>query len=186
VLDEAPGVPGRDRRKRPTQPAIRISRVRVPARCRPLTFENASSIGFTSGTDLRWAAGTTTRSPSPRSARAPSHLCVPRDYISNHLPRTEGERKDLLDIGLEDVGVVLPITATHVPIPSVLILAKSVVTTLTKARMVVVYERQRRVMVFWIAFSDVIIVRRLMREGWVRYRWESRPSRRPCPIDASS
>jgi Transposase DDE domain len=41
-------------------------------------------------------------------------------------------------------------------------------------------ERQGRVMDFWIAFSDVIIiVRRLIREGWVRYRWETRPSRRP-------
>jgi hypothetical protein len=31
-----------------------------------------------------------------------------------------------------------------------------------------------------LAFSDVvIIVRRLIREGWVRYRWEGRPSRRP-------
>jgi hypothetical protein len=30
------------------------------------------------------------------------------------------------------------------------------------------------------AFSDVvIIVRRLIREGWRRYRWEERPSR--CP-----
>jgi hypothetical protein len=33
---------------------------------------------------------------------------------------------------------------------------------------------------FWVAFSDVvIIVRRLIREGWTRYRWEGRPSRRP-------
>ena len=33
---------------------------------------------------------------------------------------------------------------------------------------------------FWVAFSDVvIIVRRLVREGWIRYRWETRPSRRP-------
>jgi hypothetical protein len=31
-----------------------------------------------------------------------------------------------------------------------------------------------------VAFSDVIIVvRRLIREGWMRYRWESRPPRRP-------
>jgi len=30
---------------------------------------------------------------------------------------------------------------------------------------------------FWVAFSDVvIIVRRLVREGWTRYRWEGRPS----------
>jgi transposase len=41
-------------------------------------------------------------------------------------------------------------------------------------------ERRRRVVDFWIALSDVIIiVRRLVREGWTCYRWEGRPSRRP-------
>jgi hypothetical protein len=41
-------------------------------------------------------------------------------------------------------------------------------------------ERTGRVIDFWVAFSDVvIIVRRLIREGWSRYRWEGRPSRRP-------
>jgi hypothetical protein len=41
-------------------------------------------------------------------------------------------------------------------------------------------ERRGRVVDFWVAFSEVvIIVRRLIREGWNRYRWEGRPSRRP-------
>jgi IS5 family transposase len=41
-------------------------------------------------------------------------------------------------------------------------------------------ERRSRVVDFWVAFSEVvIIVRRLIREGWIRYRWEGRPSRRP-------
>ncbi len=41
-------------------------------------------------------------------------------------------------------------------------------------------ERVGRVIDFWVAFSEVvIIVRRLAREGWTRYRWEGRPSRRP-------
>jgi hypothetical protein len=41
-------------------------------------------------------------------------------------------------------------------------------------------ERRGRIIDFWVAFSDVvIIVRRLIREGWRRYRWEGRPSR--CP-----
>jgi hypothetical protein len=36
------------------------------------------------------------------------------------------------------------------------------------------------VFTFWIAFSAVIIiVGRLMREAWTRYRWATRPSRRP-------
>ena len=37
-------------------------------------------------------------------------------------------------------------------------------------------ERRGRVIDFWVAFSEVIIiVRRLIREGWTRYRWEGRP-----------
>jgi transposase len=41
-------------------------------------------------------------------------------------------------------------------------------------------ERRSRVIAFWIAFSNVIIiVGRLIRKAWTRYRWESRPSRRP-------
>jgi hypothetical protein len=41
-------------------------------------------------------------------------------------------------------------------------------------------ERRGRVIDFWGAFSNVIIiVRRLIREAWVHYRWETRPSRRP-------
>ena len=41
-------------------------------------------------------------------------------------------------------------------------------------------ERRGRMVDFWMALSDaVIIVRRLVREGWTRYRWERRPSRRP-------
>jgi transposase len=41
-------------------------------------------------------------------------------------------------------------------------------------------ERRGQVIDFWMTFSEVvIIVRRLIREGWIRYRWEGRPSRRP-------
>jgi hypothetical protein len=41
-------------------------------------------------------------------------------------------------------------------------------------------ERCGRVIDFWVAFSEVVIImRRLIREGWIRYRWEGRPSRRP-------
>jgi len=42
-------------------------------------------------------------------------------------------------------------------------------------------ERVGRVIDFSrVAFSEVVIIlRRLIREGWTRYRWEGRPSRRP-------
>ena len=41
-------------------------------------------------------------------------------------------------------------------------------------------ERKGRVIDFWSAFSNVIIiVGRLLRKAWTHYRWEGRPSRRP-------
>lgn len=41
-------------------------------------------------------------------------------------------------------------------------------------------ERKKLVLDFYVAFANtVIIVRRLVREGWKRYRWEGRPRR--CP-----
>ncbi len=41
-------------------------------------------------------------------------------------------------------------------------------------------ERRAAVVDFWLAFSAVVIVvRRLVREAWTRYRWDGRPARRP-------
>jgi IS5 family transposase len=41
-------------------------------------------------------------------------------------------------------------------------------------------ERRARVIAFWLAVSAVIIiVRRLVREGWTRYRCDDRPTRKP-------
>ena len=41
-------------------------------------------------------------------------------------------------------------------------------------------ERRGRVIDFWVGFSEaVIVVGRLVREGWTRYRLENRPHRRP-------
>ena len=41
-------------------------------------------------------------------------------------------------------------------------------------------ERRERVIDFWIIFATVIIiVGRLIRQAWTRYRWETRPCRKP-------
>lgn len=41
-------------------------------------------------------------------------------------------------------------------------------------------ERREPVIAFWLAFAAVIIiVRRLIRDGWTRYRWDDRPRRKP-------
>jgi transposase len=50
----------------------------------------------------------------------------------------------------------------------------------THKKLVWCTERRGRVIDFWVAFSEVIIiVRRLVRKAWTRYRWETRHSRRP-------
>ena len=52
--------------------------------------------------------------------------------------------------------------------------------TNTHKKLVWCTEREGRVIDFWIAFSNVIIiVGRLIREAWTHYRWEGRPDRRP-------
>jgi transposase len=41
-------------------------------------------------------------------------------------------------------------------------------------------ERRARVVAFWLTLAAVIIiVRRLLRDGWTRYRWNGRPRHRP-------
>jgi hypothetical protein len=47
-------------------------------------------------------------------------------------------------------------------------------------RLVWCTERPAVVVAFWLAFSaTIIIVGRLMREAWTRYRRETRPRRKP-------
>jgi hypothetical protein len=49
-----------------------------------------------------------------------------------------------------------------------------------KKKLVLCTERRGRVIDFWIAFSEiVIIVRRLIRRGWIHYRWEGCPRCQP-------
>jgi transposase len=102
--------------------------------------------------------------------------------VSVHLDRgydSQSTRKRLEDRGLEAVisekGKPAPLQAT-----------KRWVVERTNSwnnahkKLVWCTERRDRVIGFWIAFSEVvIIVRRLIREAWTHYRWEGRPFRRP-------
>ncbi len=47
-------------------------------------------------------------------------------------------------------------------------------------KLVLCTERRARVIDFWVALANaIIIVRRLLRRVWTAYRWDSRPPRRP-------
>ena len=105
------------------------------------------------------------------------------DGASVHLDR--GYDSELTRERLEDRGLLAEIPQKGNPAP--LVATKRWVVQRTsswhnahKKKLAWCTERCGRVIDFWVAFSEVvIIVRRLIREGWIRYRWESRPHRRP-------
>jgi transposase len=104
------------------------------------------------------------------------------DGTSVYLDR--GYDSDLTHRRLEDRGLLAEISQKGKPAP--LQATKRWVVERTSSwhnahkKLVWCTERRGRVIDFWVAFSEVvIIVRRLIREGWSRYRWEGRPSRRP-------
>ncbi len=115
------------------------------------------------------------------------------DAVSQVLGRLPERAKVHLDRGydskatrerLEERGLLAKISKKGEPAP--LVATKRWVIERTNSwhnahkKLVWCTEREGRVLDFWVAFSDVIIiVRRLIREGWIRYRWESRPPRRP-------
>ena len=104
------------------------------------------------------------------------------EQMSVHLDRGYGSRSTREK--LEDRGLLGAISEKGKPAP--LQATKRWVVERTNSwnnahkKLVWCTERRDRVIDFWVAFSEVvIIVRRLIREGWSRYRWEGRPRRRP-------
>ena len=104
------------------------------------------------------------------------------DYISAHLDR--GYDSQTTREKLADRGLLAEISQKGRPDP--LGTTKRWVVERTNAwsnsfkKLVWCTERRGPVIEFWLAFSAVVItVRRLVREGWIRYRWEGRPRRRP-------
>jgi transposase len=104
------------------------------------------------------------------------------ERVSVHLDRgydSEATRKRLGDRGL---GAVISQKGKPAPLQA----TKRWVVERTSSwhnahkKLVWCTERRGRVIDFWVAFSEVvIIVRRLIRRGWTHYRWEGRPCRRP-------
>jgi hypothetical protein len=109
-------------------------------------------------------------------------LGVLPEGTSVHLDR--GYDSDLTRESLEDRGLSWEISKKGKPAPHWATYRWVVERTSSwhnaHKKLVWCTERVGRVIDFWVAFSDVvIIVRRLIREAWSRYRWESRPPRRP-------
>ncbi len=118
----------------------------------------------------------------PTLAHASESVGALPDGASVHLDR--GYDSELTRERLEDRGLLAEIARKGEPAP--LAATKRWVVERTSSwhnahkKLVWCTERCGRVIDFWVAFSEVvIIVRRLIREGWRRYRWEGRPSRQP-------
>jgi IS5 family transposase len=120
-------------------------------------------------------------SPTLNAAKAKAAVELPED-ASVHLDRAYDSRETrrlLEERGL--VGVI-----ANKGVPAALTAGLRWIVERTNSwhnahkKLVWCTEREGRVIDFWIAFSNVVIVvGRLVREGWIRYRWEGRPSRKP-------
>ncbi len=104
------------------------------------------------------------------------------ERVSVHLDR--GYDSELTRERLQERGLLAEISKKGKPAP--LVATKRWIVERTNSwhnahkKLAWCTERQGQVIDFWVAFSEVIIiVRRLIREGWSRYRWETRPPRRP-------
>ena len=80
---------------------------------------------------------------------------------------------------LKDRGLVLMISKKGKPAPLQATKRWGVERTNAHKKLVWCTERRGQVIDFWIAFSNVIIMRRLIREAWTRYLWDTRLCRRP-------
>jgi transposase len=110
-------------------------------------------------------------------------LRLPPEPVNVHLDR--GYDSNVTRRLLEDRGLVGVISEKGRPAPPLGVTKRWVVERTNSwpnahKKLVWCTEREGRVVDFWIAFSNsIIIVGRLVREAWSRYRWKTRSTRRP-------
>ena len=109
-------------------------------------------------------------------------LAFPSEQVRVHLDR--GYDSDLTRERLEGRGLIGVISEKGKPSP--LRATNRWVVERTNSwqnahkKLVWCTERKGRVIDFWLAFSNaIVIVGRLVRKAWIRCRWEGRPRRRP-------
>ena len=109
-------------------------------------------------------------------------LAFPSEQVRVHLDR--GYDSDLTRERLEGRGLIGVISEKGKPSP--LRATNRWVVERTNSwqnahkKLVWCTERKGRVIDFWLAFSNaIVIVGRLVRKAWIRCRWEGRPHRRP-------
>ena len=103
----------------------------------------------------------------------PARVHLDRGYDSE-LTRKRLAERDLIGV-ISEKGKPSPLAATNL-----WVVEKTSSWQNAHKKLAWCTERRGRVIDFWVAFSNVIIiVGRLLRKAWTHYRWEGRPSRRP-------
>ncbi len=134
------------------------------------------------GIPLGTIAAPANRHDSPLLEATLEALVVVEAPMTVHLDRgyDSGSTRTLL----ADRGLAAEIAARGQPSPVTAgrrwVLARTHAWTNAHKKLVWRTERRAAVVAFWLTCSAVIIiVGRLVREGWIRYRWVTRPHRKP-------
>lgn len=140
-----------------------------------------STVVDANGIPLGAVAAPANRNDSPlleKTLQTPEVLGELPERMSAHLDRGYDSKSTRQK--LEVRGLLAEISRKGKPAPVTATKRWPVERTNSHKKLVWCTERVDRVIDFWLAFSGVIIiVRRLIREGWTHYRWEGRPHRRP-------
>lgn len=134
------------------------------------------------GIPLAMIAAPANRHDAPLLAMTLDALAVVDEPMTVHLDRgyDSGVTRSLLAAR----GLAAEIAARGKPAPVTAgqrwVVERTNAWTNAHKKLVWCTERRPAVVTFWLTFSAVlVIVGRLVREGWTRYRWNSRPQRRP-------
>jgi hypothetical protein len=134
------------------------------------------------GIPLGTVAAPANRHDAPLLIPTLEALAVTDDAMTIHLDRGDDSGVTLQRLAVRGLGAEIARRGFPAPITAGLRWGVERTTAWSNAHKTLVWCTERRAVViaFWIAFSAVlIIVRRLVREGWRRYRWDGRPPRRP-------
>jgi hypothetical protein len=134
------------------------------------------------GIPLGAIAAPANRHDAPLLAPTLDALAVTDEAMTVHLDRgyDSGATRTLL--ATRGLGAEIAMRGKPAPITAGTRWVVERTTAWTNAHKKLVWCTERRAVVvaFWMAFSAAIItVGRLVREGWARYRWDTRPRRKP-------
>jgi transposase len=131
---------------------------------------------------LGTVVGPANRHDAPLREPPVDAVAVADDGMTVHLDRGDDARRTRTLLAARGMTAASAVRGTPAPITAGQRWVVERTNAWTTAHTTLVWcpERRAAVVALWIRVSAVmIIVGRLVREGWMRYRWATRPSRRP-------